>query len=91
MGFGLQQVAIQLQAVIEAVTAAQRAGQIAIAIGIVLVTAGLRGFDIDAICIQTAQSQAVPTLACATGDSGAAAVVIVATVTSGEKRLGARA
>ena len=89
MGFGLQQVGVQLQAVVEAVAGAQRRGQVAIAIGITFVAAGVRRLDVDAVGVRATDAQAVPATTVTTGNAGAARVGVMGAVAGREERLDA--
>ncbi len=87
--FGLQQVGVQLQAIVEAVAGGKRGRQVAIAIGIVFITAGACRLHVDAIGVRTADAQAVPATAVAAGNAGAARVGVMSAVAGGEERLDA--
>ncbi|MCY1527610.1 hypothetical protein D9M68_626800 [compost metagenome] len=90
MRFGLQQIGLQLQAVVEAITGVQRAGQVTVAVGIVFIATAANRLDVDPVGIRTAEAEAVPTPVVASGNPGTAGVAVVGTVAGGEKRLGPR-
>ncbi len=88
---GPDQGAVEFQAIVEAIAAAQVAGQVAVAVSVWLIARSTGALGVDPRRIEAAHPEAVPAVAGAAADPGAALQGLMGAVTGGEERLGALA